>query len=446
MTRQSEDTLLLRFRVANHRSLRDLVELSLASPELHGNVPPDGNWIDATTRVAGIYGANASGKSTVLHALDFMVSAIANSATSWADRDWFPFQPFALDEQHRELPSLYEIDIVVDEIRYTYGFESNSSGIRSEWLYSYHSPWKRTLFERTGLEMRFGRALRGENQTISKLLGPTNLFLSVAANSHHPVLRRIHHRITRHIRYARHAENDRHNRIRWIRQLLADRTIRRQAEAMISLADLGISSLTIKRRRLDDESLTMARRLYKALLEEPDSGTETQPSFEEFVEEVSRQIHFDHYTSESDRSVAFGIERESSGTVAWLSLGVPALNALKYGETYLIDELDSSLHPRLSAALIQMFKDPELNPEGAQLVFTSHDVSLMGKLLGDVLSVEEVWFIEKSEGASDLYSLEEFSVRKGDNFEKRYLEGRYGAIPIIQFAEIRQALLESADR
>jgi uncharacterized protein len=437
--------LLLRFKVANHRSLRDLVELSLASPRLRGNVPSDGDWVGATTRVAGIYGANASGKSTVLHALDFMTKAIELSATTWAGRDSFPFHPYRLDAKYNDMPSMYEVDVVIDEVRYTYGFESNYSGIISEWLYSYHSPWKRTLLERSPAGFHFGRGMPGENMTISKLVSPVSLFLSVAANNNHPLLRPLHHHITEQIRYAKFADNDKNSRLRWIRTLIEDNTLRKQTEELINLADLGITGVKIKKKRLTEDALAVTRKVYDAFLK--DSAEEGDAiSLDDFIEDMQRQIHFEHYSDSSDTPITFGIDDESSGTIAWLTLGVPALYALKYGETYLVDEVDSSLHPRLTAVLIQMFKDPALNPKGAQLVFTSHDASLLGKLLGDVLKPEEVWFIEKKGGASELYSLDEFPVRSSDNFEKRYLEGRYGAVPIIQPSEIREALLEIARR
>jgi AAA15 family ATPase/GTPase len=157
---------------------------------------------------------------------------------------------------------------------------------------------------------------------------------------------------------------------------------------------------------------------------------------------VSKQLRFAHQGSGRE-SYSFTYNDESSGTLAWLSLVVPSLFSLRYGCTFLIDEIDSSLHPRLTAALVNMFKDSELNKKGAQLVFTSHDVSLLGTLTGGGLTPDEVWFTEKDrDGSTELYSLREFPVRQSDNFERRYLHGRYGALPYIEPHELRQALLE----
>jgi uncharacterized protein len=117
---------------------------------------------------------------------------------------------------------------------------------------------------------------------------------------------------------------------------------------------------------------------------------------------------------------------------------------LVLGDIVSIDEVDSSLHPKLSAALIQMFKDPVINARGAQLIFTSHDVSLLGNLLDDgILDRDEVWFTEKdSSGASVLFPLADFQPRKGENFERAYLQGRYGALPYIDIDELRNLFVE----
>lgn len=109
--------MLLRLRLANHRSIRDQVELSLVSTRMRAQHPPEGDWANATNRVAGIYGANASGKSTVLHGFRFLINAVRYSATRWGERQSFPYAPFAFDTGSRRQSSLYEIDFTVDGVR-----------------------------------------------------------------------------------------------------------------------------------------------------------------------------------------------------------------------------------------------------------------------------------------------------------------------------------------
>jgi AAA15 family ATPase/GTPase len=138
-------------------------------------------------------------------------------------------------------------------------------------------------------------------------------------------------------------------------------------------------------------------------------------------------------------SVDLGFEDESAGTRVWLALAAYVISGITLGSLIMVDEVDSSLHPKLSAALIQMFKDPSINKNGAQLVFTSHDVSLLGSLIDEgILDRDEVWFTEKDRaGATTLFPLTDFQPRRGENFERAYLQGRYGAVPFVDIDELR---------
>lgn len=350
--------MLLSFTVRNHRSIRDRAELRLTSTRLRTERPPGGDWRPFTTRVAAIYGANASGKSAVMHALHFMQSVIQHSATTWGSNEGFPYHPFLLDDVSSRKSSEYELDFALKRVRYTYGFESDAKGIRGEWLFSYPEGRRRSLFERCGPkpeDINFGRKLSGENIMISKLLRPNGLYLSTAVNNNHPVLADIWNFLARHIGF-----------------FFVD-------EVNLNGADKGP-----KRLEIGDES---------------------------------------------------------SGTVSWLSRAMPAIIAIRKGGVFIVDEIDANLHPRLSAALIELFKDEELNDTGAQLIFTSHDTTLLGGLLGNVTSHDEIWFVEKTKtGISKLYSLAEFPVHSDHNIERRYLTGRYGAAPVVTYQMLRDLL------
>lgn len=436
--------MLLRFRVINHRSIRDEAELSLVSSSLKTRTPLDGDWIKATTRVAAIYGANASGKSSLLDAIDYMHAAIISSATEWLTEKRFPRNPFRLDSDSASKDSLFEVDLVAAGVRYIYGFEVNDDGVQKEWLYSYPSGKRRVLFERDASEERvvfFGRTLAGDNSTLARATKPRSLLLSMAEEVEHEALSDIRQAILRGIRYARITDVDRTQRIDWIRKKLAeDAELKAHAEALIRAADLGITKIELVRRKLDAKNRDMLTELHRSL--SGISGMDSVP-LEEFLDHAELSIKLVHEV-EGAKPTAFHLVEESDGTVAWLSLVVPALHALRHGETLLIDEVGASLHPVLTAELIRIFKDPDLNPSGGQLIFTSHDTPLMGNLIGGTLERDEVWFTEKGpDGATALYALEEFSVREGGNFEKRYLEGRFGALPQVQKDEIRAVLLAS---
>jgi uncharacterized protein len=181
-------SVLLRFRVANHRSLRDEQELSLVAQPRKGEAKPTGP-VPETVLVAGIYGANASGKSNVLDALMFLADAVKDSFAKWPATGGVPRRPFLLDPGMKSRPSLYEADVVVEGVRYTYGFEVDDQRVLSEWLYSYPTgSRKRMLFERASDDFQFGRTLGGQNSAIAKLTRPNALFLSVAAANSHRLL------------------------------------------------------------------------------------------------------------------------------------------------------------------------------------------------------------------------------------------------------------------
>jgi AAA15 family ATPase/GTPase len=139
-----------------------------------------------------------------------------------------------------------------------------------------------------------------------------------------------------------------------------------------------------------------------------------------------RRLRLTHRTAGG--SVPLDFSAESEGTRTWFRLIGPVLAALKDGSLLLVDELDASLHPTLSGELIRLFQDRATNPRHAQLIFTSHDTSLLNHLNRD-----EVWLTEKSEtGASRLGALAEFAgerVRTSVNLEKAYLHGRFGGLP-----------------
>ena len=133
-------------------------------------------------------------------------------------------------------------------------------------------------------------------------------------------------------------------------------------------------------------------------------------------------------------------EDESQGTRVWMDVAIPAYLALQKGSVLVIDEIDSSLHPALVRELIGYFGDPELNTNGAQLIFTTHDITLLGKHPVEALDREEVWFAEKHGVASTLVALDEFALREPHNIERRYFQGVFGAVPITEGSGLKMAL------
>lgn len=432
--------MLLRFRATNHKSIRDTAELVFTKSSFEGVRPKEDDWNLVTSRVVGIFGPNASGKTTLLDAMDFAVKAISNSA-KWSDRESFPHAPFLLDKDSKKETSAYEFDFTVEGTRHVYGFETGPKGVAAEWLHSYPEGRRRILFERGGPDpgdMTFSRSLKGENIRISRLMGGYNLYLSTASMANHSYLKSVNHFLTRHLTYAAFSEFFKRSRIMSVKKWIEEKEALEQAQSLLRFADLGIHRLSLEEIEVDEMTQLSMRRAMRAVLDEED---DEEKFFADFLKEQRKVISFWHQGASSEDPHSLELGDESSGTVAWLSLALPALREIKYGGVLLVDELDSSLHPRLASALIALFKSPEINTLGAQLVFTSHDTSLMGHLSGDGLDTEEMWFAEKTlDGATEIYPLTDFPVKKDHNVERRYLGGRYGAVPTLAWEELLASL------
>jgi AAA15 family ATPase/GTPase len=463
--------MLLAFRVANFRSLRDEQELSMLAPGARaeaavpagpvdtdpGEAPvpspadPDAAVADAALRkpadrplsvvpVAALYGANASGKSNVLAALWFMCRLVAGSYQR-APEDPIPVEPFQLDKESLTEPSFFELEVLVDGVRHQYGFRADVHAIRQEWLYSYPAGRRRLLFERRGAasgDYRFGKNLPGANRTISGITRANALFLSVAASNNHGYLERVRQVITTNIRMI--DDDNRPERTQFTIAALDDLVMRARIVAFLRAADLGIEDILTRQEKVtQNETLISEIMRLVGIDQEKDQNIRKKAA-----ELASMVVEFKHGEHPGARPIPMA--QESFGTRAWFALASPLLASLDGGLTLLVDELDSSLHPSLSVRIVEMFQDPQLNRYGAQLIFSTHDTSLLGRLLDDHgLTREQVWFTEKnSAGATELYPLTDFSPRRAENLERGYLQGRYGAVPIVDDRLLRDAVLPAS--
>jgi predicted ATPase len=416
----TEHLMLIRFRITNFRSLRDEQELSLVAAFPDGRpdlVHVDGLGIDLL-RVAGIYGANAAGKSNVLDALKFMRQAVRGSHRQWRPEQAIPRDTFLLDPAMKREPTRCEAEFIVNGVLYQYGFQVDDDRVLEEWLYAYPKSRRQVWLARNAAAPEpflFGRELKGSNRTIEALTRKNSLFLSVAAENNHQALLPIYSWFVRNLKFASARE-----RVEQIPlHALEQEADRERFIEMLKLANLGITDFEIRDAEIAGSWTIASPR-------EPDDQTTWIQGWD------ARELYLKH--AGRNGSIALPVERESRGTKAWLAVLEPILEALRQPGILCIDELDASLHPHLAAEVIRIFQDPDRNPGGAQLIFNTHDTNLLGNLLGEqpILHRDQVWFVEKdSEGASHLYPLTDFKPRKAENLERGYLQGRYGAIPFI---------------
>ena len=198
---------------------------------------------------------------------------------------------------------------------------------------------------------------------------------------------------------------------------------------LVRLADFGIEQ--IEANKIDPDE-TMVRGI-KGIFGE---AAEDSALYGSIMHSLSTELRFKHLGA-GGVSEWFGPERESDGTRAALAFFSVALKTLSSGSLLLVDELDGSLHPLLVEQLVRLFVDPATNPLQAQLVFTTHDASLISKSGRDtrVLGRDQVWFVQKGrDGSSELFPVSEFSPRPDENIGRNYLNGVYGAIPVASVA------------
>lgn len=437
--------MLLTFRVSNFRSFKEEVTISLLATRLDSGygvptrVTPEGSEIQLLP-VAAILGANASGKSNLLRAMAAMRQTVLTSATRT------PFETltndyFRLDPACADLATLMELNFVIDRNRYQYGFEIASGRVVGEWLHTF--PHKRTqvLFDREGSDYQFGKNLGGQNRVIAEITRPQVLFLSAAAQAGHPILSKIYEYF-----YSNLILLDVPDRGRITGPTLARmRDRERRAVAMVNHADLGIVDIRVTSNEMLEERRQAFREIIKRDAVFPPEMSEEERSKEiesiiNRMEDQEADIELLHRAGKN-KSVPLPFEEESLGTKSWLSFVSHALDALDRGATLLVDELDASLHPLLLSKALGLFQSQKTNRFGAQLIFTTHDVTLLSQSLDNYkLSRGQVWLTEKGDdGSSSLVPLSDYRPRKGEDLARGYLQGRYGGTPRIAEGTLHRA-------
>ena len=370
-----------------------------------------------------VYGANAAGKSNLVKALEAMIETILFSQTRRTPGRRLPTRrPFLLDPAARERPTTFEINFILENVRYNYGFSLNEREILEEWLYSYPLAVPRKLYER-GERFTFGRMLKGENVAISRLTRPDSLFLSAAAQSGHEELSKIFHFFdsiqieTSMSMSGASAEmriKDEHN---W---KINDEVIEYLKEIRS-----GITNYRIKERDVSEEEREISKKIglaIESVFKEHDAKFQFHGA-----DETEKAIELEHIGVEGYRT-HFPIQLESAGTLRLLAALPKMLGVLTTGKLVIIDELDLSLHTHAAEKLLWLFCDRETNPHGAQILATTHDTNL---LRSKCLRRDQVWFAEKNDsGATEIFPLTDISTRKSDDIERGYLQGRFGATPI----------------
>lgn len=417
--------MLIEFSVANFRSLRERQTFSLAKAKGDELVASNTFKVQAANeyallRSAAIYGPNAGGKSNFLLALNTMKRIVLESATSQQRGDKLPVTPFRLSNTTLNTPSEFEVMFIVDQVRYQYGFTATAGRIHEEWLLAYPKGRPQRWFGRDWNEAKqrydweLGGGLTGEKQLWQKSTRDNALFLSTAVQLNSEQLQPIYDWFKTTLRLA--------NISGWspgFSASLCEKTEKAQVMDFLRAADLNIEDIIVEKKPFDVKALPddMPEQLKSAI-----AGDMKDKQLVDI-----KTVH----KGDDGKPVTFDFKDESDGTQKLFAFAGPWIDSLAHGYVLFIDELHDNLHPRLVQFLVQLFHSNETNPRNAQLVFTTHETSILNQ---EVFRRDQIWFCEKDkQQATVVYPLTDFSPRKGrENLELAYLSGRYGALPYVR--------------
>jgi uncharacterized protein len=424
--------MLIEFRIRNFRSLRDETVLSMVASAdktfKQTNVEATRiRSLPGILRTAGIYGANAAGKTNIIRAMALMRAVVLQSAALQPDHP-LNVQSFMLDPSFRDQPTEFEVTFLIDGARYQFGFKITKERVLAEWLIVYKTAQPQNWYTRAYNpqlgqdEYKFGSHLQGQRQVWRTSTRPNALFLSIAVQLNSDQLKPVFDWFLNGVSVFEGGGIPFFKNVSPLdltfAQIQKGSPEENQITRFLAAADTGISKIGLQKRKAIQQSFRI----------DAASG-----QFGQVLEEKESLVAQFHHSSRRG-SATFELPDESEGTQRLFLMAGPLFEILRNGCTLLIDELDRSLHALLVKRLIRMFQDSSENQADAQLIFTTHDTSLLGAQL---LRRDQIWLVEKDEDqASRIYPLSDFSPRKNEALEKGYLEGRYGGIPVLKEASL----------
>lgn len=423
--------MIVDFTIQNFRSIKDETILSMTTSN---NLKRDNflNNIEESNQIikisnenfdllnsAIVYGANASGKSNVILAILYLKQFIINS-TDLKLGQLIPFyEPFCLDTFCSLEPTIFEIEFIVINKRYLYKIEFDRKIVVFESLILIENEKEIVLFERRQQKFVFDKKLKGKKAFLVEQLLENNLFLSKGANNNIPILKEVYLYFLNNIIVEFSINTDDYFLKNILRQInvislsVENLEINKlKIEKFLKSADTGISEIEFRKVFVNDNNLDIIK-------------------FEPILY---------HKLFENEKligNVEFKLNQESKGTIKMFDLALIILDVLEKGKILFIDELDTSFHPLLTEYIINLFNDKNINKYNSQLIFTTHETSLLNLMN---FREDQIWFMEKNKfGNSNMFSLAEFDskdIQNAISLQNWYLNGRFGGLPSIDKLEM----------
>ncbi|MFN5589922.1 MAG: AAA family ATPase [Holosporales bacterium] len=426
--------MLISFKIKNFKSIGEEQTFSMVAANKESTKEvrfESGNaFAPKLLKVASIFGPNGGGKTTFVQAMDVFRDFVLNSADSRrnATIDWV--KAFKLDTELRHQPSEFEAIFVHDGALYQYGFAVTQERVWGEWLFTRaNAPRSKlsTVFERYYNEQKEewhlnDALIKGPKETWKQQTKPNTLFLSEAmrGNAESESLVKPFEWIQKFLRIIESGSRISHD-YSAEQYFNGDENYKQKIQNLLDSTDTRIKSLEIQKKTLTSSDI-------------PKFFLENAPP--EFLDELKNENIFNQkietiHEDNLGNAIKLDFDEESDGIQTLFCLAGPWFDVLENGYVLVVDELHNSFHPHALRFLVTLFYDPAINKKNAQLIFTSHETSIMS---GDFMHRDQIWFMQRNEQQqSELYSLAEFTNEKAmSNFQKSYLSGRYGALPNLK--------------
>ena len=412
--------MLIEFSVKNFLSFKNKVTLSMekgSGDENLDNVVSINNL--ELLKTSTIYGANASGKSNILKAITCAILMVRNSSLIPVGGKWNFIKPFLFDEISKRTPSEFEFIFITNNVKYRYFFSTDENKVYDEILEAYYTQKPTNIFTRTKTNTYEFSNDKNKLESLAANNTENKLFLATATTWNYDKTKDAY------LWFANTIDTyDSFNNI--MDRDLIDYSKDEENLKEFALKLLREADILIKDINVDYEEKEMDNTMMDMLV------PSLRRNGEKFkIKNVNIELEHEVIDDNNMHTYKLNFTEESSGTRVLFAFAPFLKRAFESTKVIIVDELERSMHPALVEFIVKLFNNKEINKANSQLIFTTHAINLLNL---ELLRRDQIWFTEKNpeNGVSDLYPLDSFSVRKDENIQKGYINGRYGAIPFIR--------------
>lgn len=431
--------MLVEFRFKNYRSFRDEAVLSMEAVGLASfkNCLIEHGTMKLLPGVA-IYGKNAGGKSNVIRAFWLGVQFIRNAQRIQHEKAAVPVVPFTLNDYSMSEPTEFAFDYIVGGVKYWYSFAATREKIVKESLYHAPKGQKAQVFVREGQKFSFTED-KARRTLISETVAENQLFFSVACTMNDAICVNAMKWFREDIFFSR----DYTDIPKQLLEYYDDNNMLKAISDYAKTADFGIEEMQfeVENKEMGDnlefpddipDGMKAALTSFIQILSESSNNSEGKLKMSQVK---AKAKHKGINANGESELYHLELEDESDGTRKLMSIAPAIESVLNKGGILLVDELERELHPMLVNFIVAKFQSKRSNPNGAQIIFTTHNTELMNL---EFMRKDQIYFADKrkTDGSSELYSVTDFTTKTADNIRKGYLVGKYGATPDIEIEEV----------